>query len=122
MADHPEKEIRIRAARALGALNRPFEEATQALRRLATDEAWEVQAQAIKSMGKLKIIHALDLLTKALFSPHWYCRLNAAVAMTQLRPEGIRRLKKIASQKKDRYASEMAQMILADTVTTGENP
>lgn len=112
---HEDKEVRIRVARVLGGLNVPLPEVIDALIKLTMDEAWEVKAQSLKSLGILKSEEALDVLATALFSPNWYCRLNAGNALAGMGKPGIRRLKEIAIQKADRYASEMAKMILEDT-------
>lgn len=113
--NHPDKEVRVRVARVLGGLNVPLPEVIKALIKLTMDEAWEVKAQALKSLGILKSEDALDVLATAVFSPNWYCRLNAGNALSGMGAPGQRRLKEIAVQKADRYASEMAQMILEDT-------
>lgn len=117
---HPSKEIRVKTARALGNLSLPLEEIIDTLLLLAEDEAWEVRAQALKSLGKLRAKKALTLLAQALFSPYWYCRLNGARALVQFGEKGIKTLRRIAHQKKDPYAADMAHMILEEIVITGE--
>jgi hypothetical protein len=112
---HQEKEVRIRVARVFGGLNVPLPEVIDILIKLTMDKAWEVKAQALKSLGILKSEEALDVLATAMFSPNWYCRLNAGNALAGMGKPGHRRLKETAVQKADRYASEMAQMILEDT-------
>ncbi len=66
-AGHPDKEIRLRAARTLGSLSLP--DMLPQLLRLAHDEAWEVVAQAVKSLGRIGSPEALDVLTESLFFP-----------------------------------------------------
>jgi len=117
-SEHPEMEIKTRVARALGNLNTPLPEIIQALMKLARDEAWEVKAQALKSLGRLQSHSALDVLTESLFSPYWYCRLNAGYALIKFGQKGIDRLKQISNQKKDKYAAEMAQMVLEESIMT----
>lgn len=117
-SDHPEMEIRTRVARALGNLDTPLHEIGLALMKLARDKAWEVKAQALKSLGRLQIYSALDILTESLFSPYWYCRLNAGHALIKFGQKGIDRLKQISKQKKDKYAAEMAQMVLEESIIT----
>jgi len=107
---HPEKEIRIKVARALGKLSLP--DSIAILLKLAKDEAWEVQAQAVKSLGLLKDPRALDLLFRSLFSPHWYVRYNAARVLASMGREGIEKLKSVAAQEMDRYARDMSIMTL----------
>ncbi|OQX55250.1 MAG: hypothetical protein B5M54_03150 [Candidatus Aminicenantes bacterium 4484_214] len=109
---HPSKEIRTKTARALGNLSLPLEEIIETLLLMAEDEAWEVKAQALKSLGKLRVKKAIPLLAQALFSPSWYCRLNGGHALVRLGEEGLEILRKIARQKKDPYAADMAKMIL----------
>jgi len=118
LSDHPEMEIRTRTARALGNLKTPLPEIIKALMKLSRDEAWEVKAQALKSLGKLQSQRALDVLSESLFSPYWYCRLNAGFALTKVGEKGIERLKQISIQKKDKYAAEMAQMVLEESIIT----
>ncbi len=115
-SNHPEMEIRASTARALGNLNTPLPEIIQTLMNLAQDESWEVKAQALKGLGKLQSQSALDVLTESLYSSNWYCRLNAGFALLQLGKRGIERLKQISSQKKDKYAAQMAQMVLEESI------
>jgi hypothetical protein len=118
LAGHPDKEIRIKVARALGKLLLP--ESVRTLVSLASDEAWEVQAQALKSLGKLKDKETLDILTGSLFSPFWYVRYNAAYGLAEMGKEGIRRLKKVAAQPEDKYARDMSVMVLNDLIYSAE--
>ncbi len=114
MTNHTAKEIRVKAARALGYLSVP--DSMPTLIELTKDQDWEVRAQAIKSLGKLKCSDALDVFADGLFSPHWHIRLNAAYALFNLGLPGITRLKEISKQKKDRYAADMASMVLSDLI------
>jgi len=109
---HPEKEVRIRVARALGRLNILTQPVKDTLIRLAEDEAWEVQAQALKGLGKLRVSTAITTLYHSLFSPHWHCRRNAGFALANMGDNGIRQLQKAAAQTEDRYAGDMARMVL----------
>ena len=120
-SNHPNKEIRIRIARALGNLNLPVHEIIDALIKFCSDDAWEVQAQAIRSLGKLRYQKAHDYIAKFLFSPFWYCRLNAGYALVNLGALGIQRLKKVAKQTNDKYAADMALMILNEIVYSQES-
>jgi hypothetical protein len=114
-SDHPDKEVRIRVARALGRMSIPVKAVSDTLTRLAGDEAWEVQAQAFKSLGRLRILRALDILYGGLFSPHWHCRRNAGYALANLGEKGLRRLQEAAAQPGDRYAADMARMVMEET-------
>jgi HEAT repeat protein len=111
-ADHPEKEVRIKVARALGGLLIP--DSIPVLIRLASDEAWEVQAQAVKSLGRLKSPEALDILAESFFSKNWHVRFNARTGLMNLGDAGVRRLEEISQQTRDAYAAAMAAMALHD--------
>ncbi|MGQ9471585.1 MAG: HEAT repeat domain-containing protein [Candidatus Aminicenantales bacterium] len=111
-ASHPEKEVRIKVARALGRVSDP--ESYPTLLRLLADEAWEVQAQAAKSLGKLKNPAAVSPLSKCLTSPFFYVRRNAAAALAALGKEGRSVLEAFCRQDKDRYAADAARMILEE--------
>ncbi len=111
-ASHPEKEVRIKVARALSRLLIP--ESYDTLEQMAGDREWEVQAQALKGLGNLKNPSALVILTRGLYSPIWHVRYNAREGLLNLGPLGFRRLKEVARQKADRFASDMAVMALED--------
>jgi HEAT repeat protein len=112
---HPDMEVRVRVARALGRLNILVKPVTRALAGLTKDEAWEVQAQALKSLGRLHVTTSLETLRRGMFSPHWHCRRNAGFALANLGDAGLKHLKKIAAQRADRYAADMARMVLEET-------
>ena len=116
LTGHPELEVRVSVARALGGLGIPVPEVIAALDDLTHDEAWEVQAQAYKSLGRLRSRGSLDILTRGLFSPQWFCRRNAGFSLAGLGKNGIQRLKQIATQQDDVFASDMARMVLEDLV------
>ncbi len=111
---HPDMEIRIRVARALGQMNIISKEVKEALLLLAADAAWEVQAQALKSIGRLRLASAIGVLQNNLNSPHWYCRRNAAIALSNLGDKGIKRLSRISERSSDRFAQDMARMVLQE--------
>lgn len=117
-ADHPEKEIRIKVARALGHMRVPA--SLDILFKLADDETWEVSAQAMKSLGKLGDTQAKEVLSEGLYSPFWHIRFNAGYGLAKLGETGLKCLQKVKEQKKDRYASEMAAMVLNETIYSGE--
>lgn len=116
-AGHPDKEIRLRVARTLGAMRRP--DMLPVLFRLARDESWEVIAQAVKSMGRLGSPETLDILTQALFSKHWHVRYNAQESLLNMGEEGITCLKRVARQTHDRYAADIAAIGLVDAAAKG---
>jgi hypothetical protein len=116
-AGHPDKEVRIRVAKALGKFLVPG--SFRLLEKLAGDEAWEVQAQALRALGNLKDRRALGLLTRGLYSPSWYVRFNAREGLLNFGAAGIRRLEEASRQKTDRFASDMALMALEDISRAG---
>ena len=118
LAAHPDKEIRIRVARALGKLL--IDETVDTLVTLSSDEAWEVKAQAVKSLGQMKNLRTLDILEASLFSPSWFVRHNAGYGLAEMGEEGLRRLKKVAAQEVDRYARDMSVMVLNELILTAE--
>ncbi|MGB2908482.1 MAG: HEAT repeat domain-containing protein [Candidatus Aminicenantaceae bacterium] len=114
-SNHADKEVRIRVARALGQLNILTKDVQNTMFKLAGDEAWEVQAQAFKSIGRLRIEAGIGPLENGLFSSQWHCRRNAAIALSSLGQKGKQLLKKTSEQSEDPYASDMARMILEET-------
>lgn len=117
-ANDPDKEIRIKVARALGHMRIPA--SLDVLIQLAHDHTWEVSAQALKSLGKLGDEAALEILSEGLFSPFWHVRFNGGHSLASLGTPGIARLQKIKRQNKDRYASDMAAMVLDEVIFSGE--
>ncbi len=111
-ADHPEKEVRIKVAKALGRFMIP--DSYEILEKMAGDREWEVQAQALKALGSLRNPSALVLLTRGLFSPVWHVRYNARQGLLDLGSQGVRRLEEISRQDVDRFASDMATMALEE--------
>ena len=116
-AGHGDKEIRIRTARALGRLL--VQGSAKTLSALAADSAWEVQAQAVRSLGSLQDWKTLPLLAKALRSPHWHVRYNAGYGLAAFGLMGILQLQEISRQREDRFAADMAAMVLDSVVLTG---
>jgi hypothetical protein len=116
-AGHGEKELRIRTARALGRMLVPA--SVKVLTALAADPAWEVQAQAVRSLGSLQNWKTLPLLAKALFSPHWHVRYNAGYGLAAFGLVGILQLQEISRQREDRFAADMAAMVLDTIILTG---
>lgn len=116
-ARHADKELRIRTARALGRLHIPS--SVKILTALAADPAWEVQAQAVRSLGSLQDWKTLPLLAKALFSPHWHVRYNAGYGLAAFGLVGILQLQEISRQGEDRFAADMATMVLDTVIITG---
>jgi len=118
LAQHADKEIRTKVARALGKMH--ISDAYDVLAQLSQDDSWIVRAQAVKSLGKLQDPRALDILTDALFSPFWHVRYNTGHSLAFMGLPGIKRLMAVAQQKKDLYASEMAVMVMDEIYYSGE--
>lgn len=116
-AQHSDKELRIRAARTLGRLLVPA--SVRTLTALAADPSWEVQAQAIRSLGSLEDWKTIPILVKALFSPHWHVRYNAGYGLAAFGLVGILQLQEVSRQKEDRYAADMAAMVLDTVILAG---
>lgn len=109
LADHPNPEVRVQSARALGSF--PHKESVAALRRLVTDEAWAVRAQAVRSLGMIADAGTLPLLTVALDDPEWWVRLRAALALMRLGTAGRNALL-AAETGSHPVASAVAKMVL----------
>jgi len=116
-ARHADRELRIRAARALGHLLVPG--SVKTLMALAADASWEVQAQALRSLGSLQDWQTVPLLVKGLFSPQWHVRYNAGFGLAAFGLVGILQLQEISRQQEDRFAADMAAMVLDTVVLTG---
>jgi HEAT repeat protein len=96
-------------ARALGGY--PHGESQAALVALATDPAWQVRAQAMRSLGRLADRASLTLLGAAVEDPEWWVRLRAALALTRLGPAGLDVLFQ-AERSAAAGARDMARLIL----------
>ena len=79
LADHPDPEVRVQAARSLGSF--PHKDSVAALKRLVTDEAWAVRAQAVRSLGMIADAGTLAAVKAALEDSVWWVRLRAALAL-----------------------------------------
>lgn len=116
-AASPEKELRTRAARTLGRLLVPA--SARVLSELAADPEWEVQAQAIRSLGLLQDWRTIPLLVKGLFSPNWHVRYNAGFGLAAFGLVGVLQLQEVSRQKEDRFAADMASMVLDTVILAG---
>ena len=61
----------------------------------------------------------MPVLLKALFSPNWHVRYNAGYGLAAFGLVGVLQLQEIARQKEDRYAADMAAMVLDSLILTG---
>lgn len=116
-ARHEDKELRIRTARALGRLLVPA--SAKVLSALAADPEWEVQAQAIRSLGSLQDWKTLPILARAIFSKSWHVRYNAGFGLAAFGLVGVLELQEISRQTGDRYAADMAAMVLDTVILSG---
>lgn len=106
--NHPVAEIRISAARALRRYLHPDSEAV--LRAMIRDDDWRVRAQAARGLGALGATSAVPELSFALADRSWWVRFRSALALAQLGETGRRALR-IARDRTDRYAGDMAAMV-----------
>ncbi len=111
-ASHPDKEVRIKVARALGRLLIP--DSFDILVSLAEDAEWSVEAQAVRSLGRLNNPAALDVLARGLHSLAWYVRTNAKDALLNMGAAGVRKLKEVSETTQDHFAADMAEMGLEE--------
>ena len=109
LADHPDPEVRIQAARALGSF--PHRESVVALSRLAADTAWAVRAQACRSLGMIADATTLPLLRTSVRDPVWWVRLRAGLALTRFGAAGRNALLE-TDVGADPDARRVAQLIL----------
>lgn len=109
LADHPDPEVRVQAARALGSF--PHRESVAALKRLIADDAWPVRAQAARSLGMIADIGSLPLVKAALRDNVWWVRLRAALGLMRFGAVGRNALLE-AEVGGDPYAYAMARMVL----------
>jgi HEAT repeat protein len=109
LATHPDREVRVQSARALGSF--PHRESIAALKQLATDEAWEVRAQAIRSLGMITDGSTLPLVKAALRDDIWWVRLRAALALMRFAAAGRNALLE-AEVGADANARAVAKLVL----------
>ncbi|MEX2155592.1 MAG: HEAT repeat domain-containing protein [Gemmatimonadales bacterium] len=109
LADHPDPEVRVQSARALGSF--PHRESVAALTRLVADTAWHVRAQAARSLGMIADLTTLPLVRAALRDPVWWVRLRAALALIRYAAAG-RKVLLDAEVGADPDARDMAKLIL----------
>jgi len=109
LADHPDPEVRVQSARALGGF--PHRESVAALTRLVADSAWATRAQAARSLGMIADVTTLPLVRAALRDPVWWVRLRAALALIRFAAAGRKALLD-AEVGADADARAMATLIL----------
>jgi HEAT repeat protein len=100
--------MRISAARAIRRYMHPDAEAV--LRDMMRDTDWRVRAQAARGLGTIGATEAVADLSSALADRSWWVRFRSALALAQLGELGRRALR-IARERPDRFAADMASMV-----------
>jgi len=104
--DHAWRDVRVAAARALGALGASeFRGAVAA--RLA-DPDWRVRAQAARALGRLAAVEAIPSLRLAMRDANWWVRRHAAYALAALGAPGQGELREAEASDPDRFARDIA--------------
>ena len=106
--NHPVVEMRISATRAIRRYMHPDAEAV--LRDMMRDSDWRVRAQAARGLGTIGAVEAIADLSQALGDRSWWVRFRSALALAQLGETGRRALR-IARERPDRFAADMAAMV-----------
>lgn len=104
-----ESEIRIRALKAIGHFGTIT--SIHYYRRFVDSPYWEERLMLAKLLFHVDEKDAKPLLEKLVQDESWWVRKQAAITLSSLR-YGIEVLQRIAEQKEDRYAAEMAKEIL----------
>ena len=89
----PERDVRARAAHALGEIGDPVAGAGVAA--LLKDPDWPVRAMAAKSIGRLRYAAASAPLCDALRDRTWWVRANAGESLRKLGDRGIEALERM---------------------------
>jgi hypothetical protein len=105
---HRDAEVRLGAARALQKRFHP--DTATVLLPLLGDADWRVRAQAARALGALGDPATLVPLDRALTDTSWWVRFRAALSLAQLGEPGRRALR-LARERDDRYAADMATMV-----------
>jgi HEAT repeat protein len=86
LAAHPDVEVRVQVARAIG--DYPHAESITTLTRLARDPEWAVRALAVRSLGLIADPATLSLVRDALGDPEWWVRLRAGLGLMRFGATG----------------------------------
>ena len=108
---HEWRDVRVAAARALGALGAI--EQHGALGARLKDSDWRVRAQAARALGRLAAVEQIPALREALRDSSWWVRRHSAYALAALGEEALRVLREVAAGDPDTYARDMAAEALA---------
>ncbi|HYL21173.1 MAG TPA: HEAT repeat domain-containing protein [Gemmatimonadales bacterium] len=106
---HPDPEVRVQAARGVGAFPHPASIAV--LTGLVRDDAWAVRAQAVRSLGMIADRATLPLVRDALRDAEWWVRIRAGLALTRF--GGVGRDVLLQNEHgPDQAARDMARLVL----------
>jgi len=106
-----DKETVIRAIRALGQIG--YKPALSTLLALAKSPEWEIRAQVARALAQMPEPMVVAVLRELIHDPSWWVRRNAALALSRQIEGGEKILQEIAASDEDRYAAEMAWLVLA---------
>lgn len=104
-----DRDVRARAAHALGAIGDPA--AAPALIARLEDAEWPVRAMAAKALGRIRHAPSIPALRKAMRDREWWVRANAAEAVRAMGEAGIEALEEMLGDV-DVYARHQAVQML----------
>jgi hypothetical protein len=111
------RDIRIRALKSISEI-RLTSRADLILERLQVDD-WAEQLAAVRASRSCAIVSALPILEKLVSHNNWWLRLRSVQAIASFGKEGRNRLDWISNNHHDRFARDMASIVL-DYQTFGE--
>lgn len=103
-------ETAIRSIRSLGLIR--YKGAVLPLVNRLKHSNWVIRAQAAKTLGDIQDEQSLRALTESLTDSEWWVRHNAAQALANFGDEGLGKLRYVASFSKDKFARDIATLIL----------
>jgi HEAT repeat protein len=109
---HPNLELRVASAKALGAIGGA--DAMAALELALGDQQWEVRSMAAKALGRLRDGAAAEALHASLADPAWWVRHNAAQALYDIGERGIALLHAASDHHADRFARDISRQVLEE--------
>ncbi len=107
-------ELRAAALRACGAMSLLVEGAAEELQASLDDDHEFVRVQATHTAILLPMDTALEALRGRLEDPSWWVRRAAALGLARLGPPGRELLESVGRSTGDRFAREMAVLVLQD--------
>jgi HEAT repeat protein len=109
--EHPWRDVRVAAARALGRLGAADRSVDLVI--ALRDPEWQVRAQAAHALGLVGAVGAIPALRAALRDRAWWVRRHSAYALARLGEAGLSALREAAASDSDRYARDVAAEALA---------